>query len=390
MGQFDSLRALDLFPKISDEALDAGIVHRTKAGAWVSVSTLFMLVYIFVAQTAEYWSPQTVTQYKVAMNQAQYIGIHFGVNFTQTPCSALSVDYANIYGSFKINATQGRLVDTSSGKSSFRVRMKKFNKDLHVNVSSGSFFKTYPAVADDKWACSSSGKLTDPDGILPCIGQEAYTYITFISELCSLCEKFVKDFDNKVQDAFDPFNSQALPNGTTVPTTTTYNHHNTVPHIVLSVDCDDEAMKPICMAHSIHAVPTVYTYRAGKLLSSAFIRLPVDNMEKVIEKLSEDQTSLPASRCLGWRQTGQCSPLGLREPWKDRSCASIVPNGASGYCECIGNIKANMLTCNHGQTKNGGFTCEEICLSATGGQAGFGVSISDSQLRSHHLSLTKR
>jgi alpha 1,2-mannosyltransferase len=36
--------------------------------------------------------------------------------------------------------------------------------------------------------------------------------------------------------------------------------------------------------------------------------------------------------CLGWRQTGGCSPDGPREPDNDASCSKNIKAGASGYC----------------------------------------------------------
>ncbi|KAL3658715.1 hypothetical protein V7S43_016351 [Phytophthora oleae] len=38
-------------------------------------------------------------------------------------------------------------------------------------------------------------------------------------------------------------------------------------------------------------------------------------------------------KCLGWRNTGGCSPEGPREPAKDLDCESKIPDGFSGFCE---------------------------------------------------------
>lgn len=38
--------------------------------------------------------------------------------------------------------------------------------------------------------------------------------------------------------------------------------------------------------------------------------------------------------CVGWKQTGTCSPDGPREPQKDLACDFPVPSDVSGYCEC--------------------------------------------------------
>ncbi|KAK1943181.1 hypothetical protein P3T76_005818 [Phytophthora citrophthora] len=41
---------------------------------------------------------------------------------------------------------------------------------------------------------------------------------------------------------------------------------------------------------------------------------------------------IPKFTCLGWRQTGGCSPDGPREPENDASCGKNIKAGASGYC----------------------------------------------------------
>ncbi|GMF28057.1 unnamed protein product [Phytophthora lilii] len=41
---------------------------------------------------------------------------------------------------------------------------------------------------------------------------------------------------------------------------------------------------------------------------------------------------IPKFTCLGWRQTGGCSPDGPREPKNDASCSKNIKAGASGYC----------------------------------------------------------
>ncbi|RLN48831.1 hypothetical protein BBJ29_005852 [Phytophthora kernoviae] len=40
-------------------------------------------------------------------------------------------------------------------------------------------------------------------------------------------------------------------------------------------------------------------------------------------------------KCMGWRQTGQCSPYGKREPNQDLACNQITQGGVSGYCEVM-------------------------------------------------------
>lgn len=40
-------------------------------------------------------------------------------------------------------------------------------------------------------------------------------------------------------------------------------------------------------------------------------------------------------KCTGWRQTGECSPYGKREPSKDLACNQVAQGGVSGYCEVM-------------------------------------------------------
>uniref|UniRef100_A0AAV1T1C7 Alpha-1,3-mannosyltransferase n=1 Tax=Peronospora matthiolae TaxID=2874970 RepID=A0AAV1T1C7_9STRA len=40
-------------------------------------------------------------------------------------------------------------------------------------------------------------------------------------------------------------------------------------------------------------------------------------------------------KCIGWRQTGQCSSFGKREPSSDSGCKQLVHAGVSGYCEVM-------------------------------------------------------
>ncbi|EEY67862.1 uncharacterized protein PITG_18260 [Phytophthora infestans T30-4] len=41
---------------------------------------------------------------------------------------------------------------------------------------------------------------------------------------------------------------------------------------------------------------------------------------------------IPKFTCLGWHQTGGCSPDGPRETQNDASCSTNIEAGASGYC----------------------------------------------------------
>lgn len=67
----------------------------------------------------------------------------------------------------------------------------------------------------------------------------------------------------------------------------------------------------------------------------------------------------PASLC-AWRQTGGCDPSGTREPDNDKRCGSMVPAGASGFCECgIDHRHTYKRTCDGEET----FACIEACSS---------------------------
>jgi DnaJ-class molecular chaperone len=61
-------------------------------------------------------------------------------------------------------------------------------------------------------------------------------------------------------------------------------------------------------------------------------------------------------RCVGWRQTGGCTPGGPREPAGDKPCGVEIPADSSGFCECGGGRHAREASCGH-QT----FTCDAEC-----------------------------
>ena len=75
-----------------------------------------------------------------------------------------------------------------------------------------------------------------------------------------------------------------------------------------------------------------------------------------------------AATCVGWRQTGGCTPEGPRESDADRRCGDEVPAGASGYCECAGGARAAPSDCQHEA-----FTCADMCAAAAAGAAGAGA-----------------
>ena len=72
-----------------------------------------------------------------------------------------------------------------------------------------------------------------------------------------------------------------------------------------------------------------------------------------------DEGSSPGvggGKCIGWRQTGGCDPLGPREPSSDLSCSDVVSRGASGYCECEGDRQVSFVGCDHPP-----FMCSVAC-----------------------------
>ncbi|OQS00814.1 hypothetical protein THRCLA_05854 [Thraustotheca clavata] len=67
--------------------------------------------------------------------------------------------------------------------------------------------------------------------------------------------------------------------------------------------------------------------------------------------------------CLGWRQTGDCSPNGPREQQQDKPCDAKVEAGTSGYCEAIHRptgqvVRSFQSTCD-GMKYGSHFTCSQ-------------------------------
>lgn len=58
--------------------------------------------------------------------------------------------------------------------------------------------------------------------------------------------------------------------------------------------------------------------------------------------------------CSAWRQTGECSATGPREPYNDKDCTTPIDSGWSGFCECSnGTVPAD---CGHAVD-----TCDSAC-----------------------------
>ncbi|GIL84768.1 hypothetical protein Vretimale_14448 [Volvox reticuliferus] len=60
-------------------------------------------------------------------------------------------------------------------------------------------------------------------------------------------------------------------------------------------------------------------------------------------------------KCIGWKATAGCIPLGPRQPISDQTCAAVVGD-FSGYCLCEGNITVARMSCGPHR-----FHCREKC-----------------------------
>ncbi|RLN98841.1 hypothetical protein BBJ28_00018279 [Nothophytophthora sp. Chile5] len=81
-----------------------------------------------------------------------------------------------------------------------------------------------------------------------------------------------------------------------------------------------------------------------KLLADAADKLIAQENDEMEEKRARNTLDIRVHqprvirdklKCLGWRQTGACSPFGKREPGEDRACNQIAKGGVSGYCEML-------------------------------------------------------
>jgi thiol-disulfide isomerase/thioredoxin len=98
--------------------------------------------------------------------------------------------------------------------------------------------------------------------------------------------------------------------------------------------------------------PPQFPFLQLPILRDPNVELPIAGVGPILRYL----TNRPPVSCVGWRQTGNCDPNGPREFLLDRSCTAIVPNGASGYCECgEAEIRAR-VNCSHES-----FICADQC-----------------------------
>ncbi|EGZ19012.1 hypothetical protein PHYSODRAFT_504399 [Phytophthora sojae] len=54
---------------------------------------------------------------------------------------------------------------------------------------------------------------------------------------------------------------------------------------------------------------------------------------KTLKTYPVSESKIRRVRCIGWRATDACNPLGPRVPSLDEPCNKVIPFGSSGYCE---------------------------------------------------------
>lgn len=79
-------------------------------------------------------------------------------------------------------------------------------------------------------------------------------------------------------------------------------------------------------------------------------------------RCSEECALQDRYKCVGWRQTGDCSSEGPREDENDKGCSEEIESRSSGYCECGGDRRIRRAGCDAAQDQDN-FTCEEECAS---------------------------
>ncbi|KAG3048910.1 hypothetical protein PC121_g19204 [Phytophthora cactorum] len=80
-------------------------------------------------------------------------------------------------------------------------------------------------------------------------------------------------------------------------------------------------------------VYSMQVYKRNVTFARARARLSFETLLKIVLDSEGPSTmGIPPFTCLGWHQTGECSPDGPREPDNDASCSTNIKAGASGYC----------------------------------------------------------
>jgi hypothetical protein len=83
-----------------------------------------------------------------------------------------------------------------------------------------------------------------------------------------------------------------------------------------------------------------------------------DRRDYSIQRDHDNSAPIEGSKCVMWRQTGDCSANGYRQPNNDLPCSAIINKQRSGYCECVGGVNTMRVACGHAP-----FTCETVCNS---------------------------
>ena len=78
--------------------------------------------------------------------------------------------------------------------------------------------------------------------------------------------------------------------------------------------------------------------------------------KKTCNRCEDPQAAADKEKCVSWRQTSECSPMGKRQPHQDQACKAKIQSGWSGYCECDSGVRAGESNCEHEI-----FTCADKC-----------------------------
>jgi len=120
---------------------------------------------------------------------------------------------------------------------------------------------------------------------------------------------------------------------------------------------------------TVFAKPRVYhstvSKRFGMLSSFALLCLLAFAPGEAF-RVARERTGREVSQafCI-WRQTGQCSSTGPREPEKDETCNNEFNKAHSGFCDCNANNKFDSDEKGFDCSGSGNATCSEFCKMPT-------------------------
>ena len=128
------------------------------------------------------------------------------------------------------------------------------------------------------------------------------------------------------------------------------------------VDCTSADGEALCAQGGVHAYPTISLFRNGQTESHLFYHgeRSVEAFTEVVDDLMKDWV-----RGCNWRNTADCTPDGKRESVNDRHCAAEIPNGVSGFCECVDRRITAKSTCEHAT-----LNCKQKCAELKEGDPG--------------------